>query len=167
LTRGPASSHHKPIYKATPYYPADPLASSVPNGIFSGLNPYARPYYLSAMTTQGYPIGHLSSSSWPEHRVPLHQEHPQIKTPLKTTLRLGAGSAGTLSLKPATSAWWVLPGHPLRTFPADTQPSEDLKRLMRGLQATESIKISIHTSMLFGSRPSWSQSNVWSLNTLH
>jgi hypothetical protein len=57
LTRDPVPSHHKPIYEEATYYPADPSAFSASNGVCSGLNPCVEPYYLSTMTSQGYPIG--------------------------------------------------------------------------------------------------------------
>jgi hypothetical protein len=105
--------------------------------------------------------GRLSSSLWLEHRAPLHEECLPIETSSKTTPRLGAVYARTLPLRLAASAWWVLPGHLLRTSLADTQLLGYLKRPMRRHQVTESFEISIQTSMLFGSRPSWSRSNAW------
>jgi hypothetical protein len=56
-TRGPAPSHLSPVYGKAPYYSSDPSTSSTSGGTCSGLNTYARPYYLSSMTSQGYPIG--------------------------------------------------------------------------------------------------------------
>jgi hypothetical protein len=54
LTRGPASKHPAPVYRQAPYLLADPSTSGEAR---SGLNPHAWPYYLSAMTSQGRPIG--------------------------------------------------------------------------------------------------------------
>jgi hypothetical protein len=54
LTRGPAPRHHVPAYGKSPNYPVDPSTSG---RAYSGLNPYAGSYYLSAMTSQGFPIG--------------------------------------------------------------------------------------------------------------
>jgi hypothetical protein len=72
LTRGLVPRHHEPIYGEALYYPANSSTSSAPNNICSCLNPYAGSYYLSTMTSQGYPIrvhifqpsaGTLSSTS--------------------------------------------------------------------------------------------------------
>jgi hypothetical protein len=57
LTRGSTPSHHMPVYGEAPYYLVDPSTSSASSGARSGLNPHAVPYYLSTMTSQGYPIG--------------------------------------------------------------------------------------------------------------
>jgi hypothetical protein len=53
LTQGPVLRHPASIYEKASYYPVD---SSTSGGACSGLNIYARPYYLSAMTSQGHPI---------------------------------------------------------------------------------------------------------------
>jgi hypothetical protein len=54
LTRGPAPRHPALVYGKASYYPIDPTTSG---GVCSGLNPYVGSYYLSAMTSQGIPIG--------------------------------------------------------------------------------------------------------------
>jgi hypothetical protein len=54
LTRGPASKHHALVYGQPSYLPIDPSTSS---RACSGLNSYAGPYYLSAVTPLGRPIG--------------------------------------------------------------------------------------------------------------
>jgi hypothetical protein len=54
LSRGPALRHPAPMYGTTPYYPTNPCMLG---GAYSGLNPHVGPYYLSAMTSQGRPIG--------------------------------------------------------------------------------------------------------------
>jgi hypothetical protein len=63
LTQGLAPRHPVSVYGTTPYYPADPSTSG---GAGSGLNSHAGPYYLSAMTSQGLPIGknHLLVFGW-------------------------------------------------------------------------------------------------------
>jgi hypothetical protein len=69
LTRGSTPKNSAPIYGKAPYYPADP---STLGRACSGLNPYTRSYYLSAMISQGLLIvttisqpsaGAVSSSS--------------------------------------------------------------------------------------------------------
>jgi hypothetical protein len=57
LPRGLAPSYCQPVYGKAPYYPADPSTSLALDNACSGLNPYVGSYYLSAMTSQGYPIG--------------------------------------------------------------------------------------------------------------
>jgi hypothetical protein len=57
LARGPAPSHHKPIYGEAPYYPAEPRATLAPGGARSGLNPYVGLYTSTAITSWGHPIG--------------------------------------------------------------------------------------------------------------
>jgi hypothetical protein len=54
LTRGPAPRHLTPVYGQATYLSANPSTSG---GVCSGLNSYAKPYYLFAMTSQGRPIG--------------------------------------------------------------------------------------------------------------
>jgi hypothetical protein len=54
LTRGLAPRHPMTVYGKAPFYLVDPSTS---RGTFLGLNPYAGPYYLSVMTSQGFPIG--------------------------------------------------------------------------------------------------------------
>jgi hypothetical protein len=49
LTQGPVPKHLVPVYGKTPHYPAN---SSTSGGACSGMNPYAEPYYLTAMTSQ-------------------------------------------------------------------------------------------------------------------
>jgi hypothetical protein len=141
LTQGLVPSHRRLVYRKASYYSTDPSTSSTSIGTCSGLNPYAGSYYLSAMTSQGYPIGTPIFSHRLEHRAPHLQVRPLIGIPLKTTLRLGAASAGTLSSRPAASTCWALPGCLLRTAPAYTQPSEDMMYPMHGHPATESFKI--------------------------
>jgi hypothetical protein len=53
LTWGPAPRHPRPVYGKAPYYP---IVSCTSGGVCSGLNPHARPYYLTTMTSQGFPI---------------------------------------------------------------------------------------------------------------
>jgi hypothetical protein len=120
LTRGPAPTHRKPVYGEALYYPTNPSASASSDA-HSGLNPYEWSYYPSAMTSQGYLTGHLSSSLWLEHRALLLREHSQIEIPSKTTLRSGAALARTLSSTPAASAWWAPPGYLPGPVPANTQ----------------------------------------------
>jgi hypothetical protein len=57
LTRGPAPRHHALVYGKAPYHPIDLQTSSTSGGACLSLNPYAGTYYLSAMTSQGHPIG--------------------------------------------------------------------------------------------------------------
>jgi hypothetical protein len=54
LIRGSATRHPAPVYGGAPYYPTDP---SISGGACSSLNPHVGLYYLSAMTSQGRPIG--------------------------------------------------------------------------------------------------------------
>jgi hypothetical protein len=54
LTQGPVPRHLTPVYGVSPYYSIDPSTSG---GAYSGLNPHAGSYYLSAMTSQGCLIG--------------------------------------------------------------------------------------------------------------
>jgi hypothetical protein len=54
LTRGPAPRYPTPVYGQPPYLPANPSTSG---GVCLGLNSYVEPYYLSAKTSQGFPIG--------------------------------------------------------------------------------------------------------------
>jgi hypothetical protein len=49
LTRGPVSRHPTLVYEKAPYCSVDPACSR--------LNPYAGPYHLPAMTSQGLLIG--------------------------------------------------------------------------------------------------------------
>jgi hypothetical protein len=60
LTQGPVPMHPAPICGKASYYPADPSTSGK---TCSGLNPYVAPYYLSAMTSQGLPIGKTEKPS--------------------------------------------------------------------------------------------------------
>jgi hypothetical protein len=53
LTPGPTPRHPMSVYEKAPYYPSDPSTS---HRVYSGLNPYAGLYYLSAMTSRGRPI---------------------------------------------------------------------------------------------------------------
>jgi hypothetical protein len=53
LTRDATLKHPALVYGQAPYYPADPPTSG---GACLGLNPYAGPYYLATMTSQGIPI---------------------------------------------------------------------------------------------------------------
>jgi hypothetical protein len=53
LTPGAVPKHLASVYGQAPYYPAN---SSTPVGAYSGMNPYAGPYYLAAMTSRGNPI---------------------------------------------------------------------------------------------------------------
>jgi hypothetical protein len=54
LTRGPTPIHPASVYGKAPNYLADPSTSG---GAYSGLNPHAGLYHLSAMTSQGCLIG--------------------------------------------------------------------------------------------------------------
>jgi hypothetical protein len=63
LTRGPGPRHPAPVYGVSPYYPVNPFTSG---GACSDLNPHAGPYYLSAMTSQGRPIGKTILHSLPK-----------------------------------------------------------------------------------------------------
>jgi hypothetical protein len=56
LTRGPAPRHPALVYEIASYYLADPSTSG---GACSGLNPHVGSYCLSAMTSQGLPIGKI------------------------------------------------------------------------------------------------------------
>jgi hypothetical protein len=68
LTQGLVPKHLASVYGISPYYLADP---STPGGACLGLNPHARPYYPSVMTSQGrsirktilQPLARASSSS--------------------------------------------------------------------------------------------------------
>jgi hypothetical protein len=80
----------------------------------------------------GFRSGKPSSSLRLGHRAPNHQEKLLIGIPLKTTLTSGAVLARTLPSKPTTSIWWAQLGAILRITSASTQPSVDLKHLMRG-----------------------------------
>jgi hypothetical protein len=141
LTRDLAPSQHQLVYGKALYYSADPSTSSTSRGAYLGLNPCVGPYYLSSTTSQGQPIGHLSSSLRLEHRAPHLWKRPLIEIPLKTTLRLGAMPAETLSSRLTLSAWWVPLGSLLTTAPADSQPSGDLKRSKPRHQAIDLFRI--------------------------
>jgi hypothetical protein len=121
LTQGPTPSHHASIYGEASYYLADRSAASTSGGACSGLNPYASSYAPTAMTSWGTQSGLLCPGPWPKHRALLHRTHLPVGTRLKTTLRLRATSAGTLSLRPTTLAWWVLPWHLSKTTPQISQ----------------------------------------------
>jgi hypothetical protein len=54
LTRGLAPKHLVSVYGQATYLPA---SSSTSGGAYSGLNPYARSYHRTTMTTQGLLIG--------------------------------------------------------------------------------------------------------------
>jgi hypothetical protein len=54
LTQGPAPRHPAPVFGQAPHLLANPSTSG---GACSGLNPYLGSYHLSAMTSQGRPIG--------------------------------------------------------------------------------------------------------------
>jgi hypothetical protein len=84
LTRGLAPIHPRLVYGKVPYYSADPSTSG---GACSGLNPHARSDYLSAMTSQGFPIGTpifqpsvgtLSSSLGVSPDRDSAEDHPEI-----------------------------------------------------------------------------------------
>jgi hypothetical protein len=85
LTRGPAPKHLASVYGQAPYLPTN---SSISGGACSGLNPYAGPYYLTTMTSQGLPIGAPifqpsvgtanSSSSGPSPDRDSTEDYPEI-----------------------------------------------------------------------------------------
>jgi hypothetical protein len=115
---------------------SDPSTSSASNGTCSCLNLYAGSYYLSSMTSDGYPI-----------RTPILQS--LVETSSSSSLgvspdqdsieyypEIGATSARTLQSRLAISAWWVPLGCLLITAPINTQPSGDLKRPTPRHQAT-------------------------------
>jgi hypothetical protein len=54
LARGLAPKHLASVYGQAPYLPA---SSSTSDDAYSSLNPYAGSHYLTAMTSQGFPIG--------------------------------------------------------------------------------------------------------------
>jgi hypothetical protein len=54
LTRGPAPRHPLPVYGQAPYLSDNPSTSGK---ACSGLNTYVGPYFLTIMTSQGFPIG--------------------------------------------------------------------------------------------------------------
>jgi hypothetical protein len=53
LTQGLTPKCFMPVYGQAPYFLA---SSSTSGGVCSGMNPYIRPYYRVAKTTQGIPI---------------------------------------------------------------------------------------------------------------
>jgi hypothetical protein len=63
LTQGPAPRHLAPVYRVSPYYPADPSTSG---GACSGLNPHAGSYYLFAKTSSGATLDQESIEDYPE-----------------------------------------------------------------------------------------------------
>jgi hypothetical protein len=88
IASGLAPSYRQPVYGKAPYYPTDPSTSLALGNACSGLNPYVGSYYLSAMTSQGYPIGtpifqpSVGTSSSSSSRASPHrdsiEEYPEI-----------------------------------------------------------------------------------------
>jgi hypothetical protein len=118
LTQGLAPRHLASVYGVSPYYPTDPSTSG---GACLGLNPRVGSYYLSAMTSQGYPIEKTilqpstgASSSTCSGATPNRDSTEDY-------LRLGAVLVGTLPSKPVALAWWAQLGAILRTTPVSTQ----------------------------------------------
>jgi hypothetical protein len=140
IDSGLAPSHLQLVYGNVPYNTTDPSTSSTLGGACSSLNPHAGPY-LSAMTSQGHPIGTLifqpsvgtssSSSSGTYPDWDSAEDYPDI----------GAVSARTLPSRLATSAWCIPPGRLLMTALASTQPSGDMKRPMPRHLAIDSFEI--------------------------
>jgi hypothetical protein len=85
LTRDPAPRYPTPVSGQPPYLPAN---SSTSGGAYSGSNPYAGPYHLSAKRPQGFPIGKTilqpsagalsSSSSGEAPDRDSAKDHPEI-----------------------------------------------------------------------------------------
>jgi hypothetical protein len=92
LTWRPAPIHHASVYGIAPYYPVDPSISS---GACSCLNPHTGPYYLSAMTSQGLPIGKTIFQSSDGTLSSSSLGQLLIEIPSKTTLRSGVVPTGT------------------------------------------------------------------------
>jgi hypothetical protein len=102
LAWGPAPRHPTPVYGKAPYYSADPCTS---DGACSGLNPYTGPYYLTAMTLQGFSIGtpiFQQSAGTPSSssRASLNRDS------IKDYPEMRAKPAGTLLSRTVASTWW-------------------------------------------------------------
>jgi hypothetical protein len=74
LTWGPAPSRLAPVYRKASYFLTDSSTSLTSGGVYSGLNPHAWLYYLSAMMAQGHLIEPLIFQPRLEHRAPHLQE---------------------------------------------------------------------------------------------
>jgi hypothetical protein len=102
LAWGLAPRHPSPVYRKAPYYSADPSTSG---GACLGLNPYTAPYYLAAMTLQGFPIGtpifqQSAGTTSSSSRVSLDRDS------IKDYPEMRAKPAGTLLSRTVTSTWW-------------------------------------------------------------